>query len=194
MEAARRTFIALWPSPRLAARMHAAGSVLRLQLPGKLLCAADLHLTLAFLGPLTAEQRQQLLPALQVVSAPALRLRLDRFSYWPHNRIGWLGPSQPSAALQALAWAVQQAASSAGCPPTDARFTPHITLLRHGPPGPAPALPELPAVEWPVNEWVLAASRLGVGRPRYEVLQRFALQPSTEAAAQDCAGQRAATK
>jgi len=53
------------------------------------------------------------------------------------------------------------------------QFAAHITLIRKArEPG---ALPQLPALRWPVEEFVLARSRLAPEGASYEVVGRFAL-------------------
>ena len=52
-------------------------------------------------------------------------------------------------------------------------FAAHITLIRKA--RDAGALPPLPAVEWPVTEFVLVRSQLAAAGPDYEMLQRYPL-------------------
>ena len=60
-----------------------------------------------------------------------------------------------------------------GFEPEKRPFAVHVTLLRKArDPG---ELPPLPAVEWPVKEFVLVRSTLSAGGSSYEVLERFAL-------------------
>jgi 2'-5' RNA ligase len=58
---------------------------------------------------------------------------------------------------------------------TEARdFSAHVTLIRKA--REPHALPPLPAVDWPVKEFVLVRSRLSSEGPSYEVVERFALR------------------
>jgi 2'-5' RNA ligase len=94
--------------------------------------------------------------------------------YWTHNRILWVGPQRTSAPMQRLARELGKALRRAGFALERRPFAAHVTLIRKLR---APrALPPLPRVEWPVDEFVLVRSVLSKEGPRYAVLERFALQ------------------
>ena len=52
-------------------------------------------------------------------------------------------------------------------------FQAHVTLIRKA--GEPRALPPLPAIDWPVAEFVLVRSVLSQDGSAYEVIERFAL-------------------
>jgi len=106
------------------------------------------------------------------VRAHRCDLRLEEARYWRHNRIVWVGPRETPAPLAALAEDLQRELEAEGFR-LDARpFQVHITLIRnaHSPRG----LPALPALDWPVREFLLMRSNIERDGARYEVLERYA--------------------
>lgn len=134
--------------------------------------ADTLHLTLVFLGDLPATQIDALLHGIQDIPIGAFALNLDQAGHWPHNRIGWLGLSQPSPALESLVQALRDQLRTLGIP-FDARpHTPHVTLLRKATGG---AAFECLPVNWMINGFVLVASNLRTDGARYDVLRTWRL-------------------
>lgn len=177
-----RLFFALWPDPVtvtglrnfartwLARQGPEAATVWRLMQP------ETLHLTLAFLGQVTGEQTPLLARVMGAVDFPALTFALDRWGWWPHNRILWAGCAQPPPALLALGNGLQVALVDAGFPLEARSFLPHVTLLR-GRAGAVPGggetaglLPE--PLSWTAHELVLVRSAPRAGQAHYEILAR----------------------
>lgn len=152
---ALRLFFALQP-PR-AARDALCASAQAAFRDGRIVPAANLHLTLAFLGDVP--------PALLgEVTAAAARRAVSRFNldfgtvgYWPRSRVVWAAPHEAPPELTALAQGLARDAAAAGCTGVDLKrpYAPHVTLvrdasdLRNAPP---------PAFGWPVEGYLLMAS------------------------------------
>lgn len=105
-------------------------------LPGKgrPVPTANLHLTLAFLGMVTNEQKQQLIDLTDNIAIPPFSLRCSHLHYKKRNQLIWLGSDNVPLALEQLAARLKQAAEQVGLEQEARRFTPHITLkkrLRH---------------------------------------------------------------
>lgn len=141
---------------------------------GKPVAAANLHMTLAFLGEVSAEKQQALVDLAGRIRQPGFTLRLDDAGQWPRSRVAWLGTRQPPRGLLQLAAMLRAQAARSGCWQSPQPFHPHITLLRQ-----TDCALRLPAPgfcwECPVTEFVLYASRFSQGRTRYQPLQRFPL-------------------
>lgn len=168
----QRLFFALWPDDATRHALDRTGKWLHQHWGGRRMRADTLHLTLAFLGNTPTEARDALLPHIDTIRAGAFELALDRPGAWPHNRIGWLGCSEPPAALTDLAEQLRGALRESRTA-FDARpFVPHVTLLRNTPGGAAPACTP---VRWRVDSFVLVASRTEADGARYEVIQRWPL-------------------
>ncbi|NRR29246.1 RNA 2',3'-cyclic phosphodiesterase [Oxalobacteraceae bacterium] len=155
--AAHRLFFALWPDPATRAALARLQSLV----PGRAVPAANLHLTLAFLG----RQPADLLPVLDALPdsldfAP-LVLAIDQLGYFAGPRIAWAGMREPPAALMDLQGRLMARLAEAGIAAADTHgvFRPHVTLARHAPPldrgGTVASFAPLP---WRANQLALVES------------------------------------
>ena len=141
---------------------------------GRPVAAANLHLTLAFLGEVSDEKRQALATLAGRIRQPGFTLTLDDAGQWMRSRVVWLGTRQPPRGVLQLANLLRAQAARSGCYQSPQPFHPHITLLRDA--SHAVAIPP-PGFQWtfPVNEFVLYESVFARGRTRYTPLQRWTL-------------------
>ena len=141
---------------------------------GRPVAAENLHLTLAFLGDVSAEKQQALSQLAGRIRQPGFTLKLDDAGQWLRSRVIWLGMRQPPRGLLQLANMLRAQAARNGCYQNPQPFHPHITLLRDA--SHAVAIPP-PGFCWsfPVTEFALYASSFERGRTRYSILQRWVL-------------------
>ncbi|WP_276850880.1 RNA 2',3'-cyclic phosphodiesterase [Enterobacter oligotrophicus] len=141
---------------------------------GRPVVAANLHLTLAFLGDVTAEKQRALAALAGRIAQPEFTLQLDDAGQWLRSRVVWLGTRQPPRGLLQLASMLRAQAARSGCYQSPQPFHPHITLLRDA--GQAVAIPP-PGFHWsfPVKDFALYESVFAQGRTRYTPLQRWTL-------------------
>ena len=141
---------------------------------GRPVAAANLHLTLAFLGDVSEEKQQALAALAGRIRQPGFTLTLDDAGQWLRSRVVWLGTRQPPRGLLQLANMLRAQAARSGCYQSPQPFHPHITLLRDA--SHAVAIPP-PGFQWafPVKEFALYESRFAGGRTRYTPLQRWTL-------------------
>jgi len=127
---AKRLFLAL----ELPAALTRTLAALDPHLPGlRWLPASGLHLTLAFLGDVEAEKREELVQALSGLEAESFELSLrglGRFGRRGHPAIVIAEVDSPPPELLSLATAVREIVSSAGLPTDSRPFHPHVTLGR----------------------------------------------------------------
>ena len=143
--------------------------------------AANLHLTIRFLGHVELSLAERIAGAVAAADRREFEVRLGvagTFSRGRLARVVWLGVSQGEDEMAALAAAVEAECVRAGLEPESRRFSAHITLARARPRGgsPLPNLPpapELPA--WRAGELILYRSRLGRGGSVYEPLSAVRL-------------------
>ncbi|HSI58332.1 MAG TPA: RNA 2',3'-cyclic phosphodiesterase [Ideonella sp.] len=166
----RRLFIGLFPSPAVQAAIVAHGERwywpqgCRRTRPGRL------HMTLHFLGNVSAPREAALRNALADTPMHALTLVLSTPQAW-NNHIAVLLPDE-SPALRALHATLAQPLARSGLQPSHHRWTPHVTLARDAP-GAGP--PDAPcSIPWAVHEVVLVWSH-SVPAVRYEALARYPL-------------------
>jgi len=155
-----RLFFASWPPPAVSHALAQWTSAAQRACGGRATGEQKIHLTLAFLGDAEPEAA---LAAARAVRGEASSFVLTEARYWAHNRIVWVGPQECPHALAALARDLGE----------EREFAAHVTLIRKAR---APQrLPALPALEWPVKEFLLVRSDLAPGGSRYTVLERFPL-------------------
>jgi 2'-5' RNA ligase len=154
-ETTRRLFFALWPDDTVRAGLDAAGKALA----GKRIKrvpAGNLHITLAFAGPVKADVAACLEQAAAAIRLAPFELTLDHAGYWPRPRILWLGPTHVPPGLWALAGALRNTLAGCGIEPEARGFQAHVTLARKF--SQRAPVPECPAVTWPVSRFCLVQS------------------------------------
>lgn len=157
-----RLFFAIWPPPQTAAALEqwARGC------EGRVVPAANIHLTLAFLGEADPAPAQS---AARRVRGRAHELPLEQARYWKHNRIVWAGPQETPPDLAELVSQLHFHLGTEKFVLEKRPFAAHVTLLRDASPPKAPA--RLPQVGWPVREFALVSSSRG----KYQDVARFTL-------------------
>lgn len=166
----RRLFLALWPDDAVRTRLAA----LARQHTRHPVQAANLHMTLHFLGACTPEQQQCYIKVISGIKFQSFVLKLDYIGAWPRSRIQWLGISETSPALGELVGALAGALTGCDYRPDERRFVPHITLSRQAR-NPRIRAGLVPVV-WPVDAFVLAESLRIDGQVYYRVLERWRSQ------------------
>lgn len=166
-----RLFFALWPPGKTA---HALGQwanhVMR-DTGGAAMRTENIHLTLAFLGEADPSQAHNAGQRVQGVARHALAI--DEAQYWKHNKIVWVGPRALPSPLSQLVLQLHAALKAHNFVLEERPFAAHITLLRKA--RPPQALPPLPALDWPVHEFLLVRSRTSPKGSAYEPVERFPL-------------------
>jgi 2'-5' RNA ligase len=164
-----RLFFALWPPAEAARALSAWAQAVQRSAGGRATAEATIHLTLAFLGDADPARASA---AARRVSGRSFELPIDAARYWKHNRIVWVGPSAMPGNLQVLVKDLHENLRGDGFVLEDRPFAAHITLVRKA--GVPPAIPTLPAVQWPVSEFLLVRSAPG-GGSRYDPVEHFPL-------------------
>lgn len=170
-ETRQRLFFALWPDDEVRVALALTATDL-LGKRIKRVPAANLHVTLAFAGAVTAPVRDCLEAAAASISSPAFELSIDHVGYWPGPRIFWVGPTQTPPALWSLAGQLRTALGECGLRMETRSYQPHITLARkiskvnfiqHD------AL-QIRPVHWSIRRFCLVESVTGSGTASYHVL------------------------
>lgn len=169
----QRLFFALWPDAEVRLRLERAALALK-GVHGRRVALENLHITLAFLGSLSAAGRACAEAAAAAIYGEPFTLVLDRLGAFPRARVVWLGASEVPPALAGLAVALNAGLAACGLEPDPRPYRPHVTVLRKVSRPPPPA--ELAqAVGWPVREFVLVESRTLAQGAEYRVLERWTL-------------------
>jgi 2'-5' RNA ligase len=168
-----RLFFGVWPPGPAATALHSWASATQATVGGRAIAAANVHLTLAFLGSVPAERLEHAIAAGRRVVGDRTALLLTEARYWPRSHIVWVGPKTTPAPLAGLAGELQRELAAAGFQLDEREFVAHVTLLRDVPR--LRGLPTLPEVEWPIAEFVLARSETAAAGSVYTILERFPL-------------------
>jgi len=172
--ATQRLFFAIWPDAALQRRWHALA-----ELPahraqsGRRTPRENLHVTLAFLGSVSAERRACLERAADAIRAASFELTLDRLGSFRRGGVWWLAPSElPPASLDLVAQ-LKSAQEACGLVPESRAYRAHITLARDVRRCPPPM--SIASIVWPVRDFVLVQSKPGEGGSRYQALRTWPL-------------------
>lgn len=151
-----RLFVALWPDA--ATREALSRAAQALGTGGRRVASANLHLTMAFLGQVSATRRPSILKAMRQTRAGRFSIVLDQVGYFAASRVVWLGLSSPPPALTEIQRRLAAHLRDAGFAIEDRPFRPHVTLVRDAP-KPADAVPDgiLP-VRWSADNLSLVRS------------------------------------
>ncbi len=177
----RRMFFAFWPEGAVLGQLAAIAAAAAERYGARPVPAADLHLTLQFLGKISPRQVQALCAACAERAAGGAladcEFALERIEYWPGSRtLSLISANRPDSALALVAALVAQSASL-GIAMAGLDWVPHVTLAQV----PKVAGPDLAgwdlaeAVPWRVSRFCLVESRDDVGRdePRYRILDSW---------------------
>lgn len=141
---------------------------------GRPVAAANLHITLAFLGDVGTEKMQALAKLAGRIQQPPFSLTLDDAGHWPRSGVVWLRPKNAPRGLIQLADLLRAQAARSGCYQSPLPFHPHVTLLRN-----ATQPVSLPPrnFSWPfkVTGFALFQSCFKQGRTKYETLMNWPL-------------------
>jgi 2'-5' RNA ligase len=180
-----RAFVSITPPEEAAAALVAAQAGMPV---GRLVEAANLHLTLAFLGERPEPEIEDVHYALGAIRSTVFPLRFAGLGLYESGR-GRVVVAEVAAeaGLTRLRDKVTQAARSAGVPLDRGRYRPHVTLARLSG---APTAEELERLRtfvaagarfqagpFPVAAFELTRSRLGRAGAAYEAMAVYPLWP-----------------
>ncbi len=168
----QRLFFALWPGEEVRSGLAEVMASLHVR-RSKPVAAENLHITLLFLGSVTAQTRICAEKIAEGIAGHPFELRLDQIGFWPQSGILWLGAREAPESLAALVRDLHLGIAGCGID-LDARpFKPHVTLMRKA----LVVRRERPlvAVAWRVDDFALVKSKTTRDGSHYQVLTRWRL-------------------
>lgn len=144
------------------------------------------HITLQFLGNVSQEQYECLVPRLRQLHLPPVPIRLEKLGFFDRAGV-FLATVALSPELMLLQERVTSATEPCGFIPEARPYQPHITLARGRGNGLRLGLRKIKAeleagasrspkfAGFLAGEFLLYESHLGAGGSRYEIRERFAL-------------------
>jgi len=164
----RRLFFALWPDTATRQAIVRATRRAVRACGGKPTPQANLHVTLAFLGPVSAADLERV-AALEPPPCAPFELVLDRLGYWERARVLWLAPSEAPAALRALERDLWDRLVALEFERERKPYAPHVTLARKA----RNVAADVDRVVWTVEGIALVESQTGPRHSRYSVLESW---------------------
>ena len=169
-----RVFFALWPQATIQSQLHAVAKEYQAKCNARVMRADTLHMTLQFIGNIKRSQLPELIKAADKVSAlPPFKLELNTLSFWKHNRIGYATLAASEPLLDTLAASLQHELVNAGFITDNAKFSPHVTLLRNV--EQALQMQDFPAIKWRIDSFVLVESEITEKGAHYKILKEWPL-------------------
>jgi 2'-5' RNA ligase len=175
-EQRKRLFLALWPDEitrqQLAAVQEQFSNNERLQ-KAKPVPVANLHITMHFLGAVSADVHAALEEALTTIHAHGCSLVIDRWGYFPRPKVLWLGAqSSPEPLIELVAQtesAIQQCIEGY----EQNRFVPHITVFRKA--RHPVEVEQFRPIDWNIDRFALVESDTRPEGAVYTVLKEWVL-------------------
>jgi 2'-5' RNA ligase len=164
----RRLFFALWPDDATRQAIVRATRRAVRACGGKPTPRENLHVTLAFLGPINAEDLARI-EAFEPPPRAPFELTLDQLGFWAQARVLWLGPTEAPAALRALERELWDRLVALGFERERKPYAPHVTLARKA----RGVSADVEAVVWPVGAIALVESKTGPRNSRYTALRSW---------------------
>lgn len=165
-----RVFFALWPDEATRSALSRATRAAVQASGGRAVGKDRLHLTVAFLGELSAAGLAAA-SGVPPIEVGAFELTLDALGIWPESRVLWLAPRSLPAPLEELEARLWERLVAQGFTAEDRVYRPHITLARRARPVDA----EVEPVLWRVEDLALVESFPSGRSVHYEVLERWPL-------------------
>jgi len=175
----QRLFFALWPSEEVRSGLVEVMASLHAR-RAKPVAAENLHITLLFLGSVTAQTRICAEKVGEGIAGHPFELRLDQIGFWPKSGIVWLGARELPESLAALVRDLHLGVAGCGID-FDARpFKLHVTLMRKA----LVVRRERPlaAVAWRVEDFALVESKTTSDGSHYQLLTSWRLGAASRGA------------
>jgi 2'-5' RNA ligase len=170
-----RVFFALWPDAAARERLAALACEVAARTKGRAPTAANLHVTVAFIGEVARERIDALsaIGASVAASAMPFEFLLDCTGTFRRTGIAWAGASVVPPPLTDLARDLFDALAAGDFVVEQRPLNPHVTLARRCK---APEVGKLAApIAWTVASLALVASDAASGAPRYRDLATWPL-------------------
>jgi RNA 2',3'-cyclic 3'-phosphodiesterase len=167
-----RLFFAVFPDIETRLRLAAAAQALVLDDESRRVPSENYHLTLAFIGEVSAP-----LAALKAVGAApraaAFTVRFDRFEYWSTPSVVVARALSCPAALEELRRGLCVDLARCGVRLDDRVFQPHVTVARKV--SQAPVLQAMSEIAWTAHAFQLARSDRSRAGAVYTVVDSWSL-------------------
>jgi 2'-5' RNA ligase len=172
----RRLFFALWPEPSLRAAIAEHVRPVVARVAGQVQRPDQWHVTLEFLGPVSAARVPDVLEAAGAVRGASFELVFDRIEHWLRSGILCFTASTFPPGLGPLVADLRASLATRGFETERRPFRAHLTLARRVPVGEAAS--ECVPLAWPATRFTLVESTAASGGSAYRPLHSWLLCPA----------------
>jgi RNA 2',3'-cyclic 3'-phosphodiesterase len=173
-EPTRRLFFALWPDPAMREAMVRATCTAARASGGRPVPAANLHVTLAFLGAVPERRLEELAEVARGAAAGgSLEIAFDHLEHWRAAQLLCALPAAVPAPVTMLARRLQDVLAASGFAPDLKPFRPHVTVVRKV--SRAGRIGQIHPVAWSFTELALIESRTLAAGALYSVVESYLL-------------------
>lgn len=125
----RRLFFALWPDEYTRQQCFNIRNAL-VSPQSQPIQAANIHVTLLFLGNIDSEKEERFKQALATIQVPKITLHFDCLSFWAKPRILCLTAKGSSPEIETIVETLSRMARELSIPIDDRQLKPHVTLVK----------------------------------------------------------------
>ena len=168
----KRTFFALWPDDDTRDKLVEVCK----KLPpgtGRIVPARNLHITLAFLGPLDSTVVDLLRRGAAAITAGRFSLVLEETGWWRKPRVVWIGARDAPDTLLKLVSDINSLLLSQDIRPDDRPYQPHLTIARKV--SRKPGKFDFKPIDWQIDSFCLVQSNTLPDGAVYEVIETWPL-------------------
>ena len=125
----KRLFFALWPDESIRQQCVRIGNAVVTE-KARPVQAANIHVTLLFLGNTAPDKEEGFKQALATIPVPTLTLCFDNLSFWKKPGISCLTTTDPNPEIGMFVEILSRLARKLDIPIDDRPFKPHVTLVK----------------------------------------------------------------
>ena len=167
-----RLFFALWPGEETRKQIdHVARQFKDQNI--KQVKKSNLHITLEFLGEVSAEDQEALIEKINKLELEPFEIELTKIGWWRKPQILWIGTMHIPKELTRLVKAIKKCVKKQGLKTDKREYQPHVTIARKVKevviPNKALHIP------WQVNRFVLVVSKTNGNGSEYTVIKEWHL-------------------
>ena len=170
-----RLFFALWPDPGARSQLLRLQDSLRSSVEARWVLPVNLHLTLTFIGQVTAERLQDVREVAASAEAEPFSMWLNGLECWRSSRALCLTPKQVPTALNHLVETLATGLDRAGFELDKRPYRPHLTLARQTCCDQFGTEAAVKPIRFNVSAFHLVESSPAALGPVYEMMESWAL-------------------
>lgn len=152
-----RVFFAIFPNKFVQDQLTHQTGILESTCGGRKVKSQHMHLTLLFLGNVSAHRIETLQQAVKNILAEKFELSLEEIRCWKQSQIVYIQAKRFPAELFSLVNSLKSVLSEAGFSFDKRAYKPHITLIRKATHQARIDLTK--PIKWHVNQWFLVQSK-----------------------------------